>query len=673
MMMQNRRSGYRAVALWAAFVAIAAMVIPQAAQPAYAQQPVAPAAAGQPESTDEIVYIDGADGFIRVIDPVWGGGSPEVRWISPESNFNDIALGDFNNDGDMEIAAIRGSVGSGQLIIYDPVASGKTVPGQEINGIPWVELYRLNLISKPTLVAAGNFDPGVPGDEFLVGQEVSQDAGGDTTKKYLIDVYKATTATPDGREWTTHIANRYFEERWTRVATGDVVPGGGEEVSLVDEDGGKIEIYRTDDGWKRIFSVGDTKKRAQDSVFGDWDGKDADEVAWSRSVSNDPGVAPTLYIIDWANDEFEDDVAAAYDPGFRRLAFADVNDSGDDELYMLRTVPDGVDKPRLVSINNGGDGAHEWAERLDGNEWRAIVGGNVDGDARDELIIGRDSVIRVYTEPERGPDAKVDYNVSFNRRTLYTGNLDAKGFTAGPVFESDTQNLQATAPVGLTTQAILRLRNSTTAASVPYSIAAEGNPGWLTLNPSSGSVPANNAFAEIVLDFNAAGLSVGTYTTRLLITSTGPVENQPYIVNITFVVSPPLVSTVPAAIFFTEVCTGTAPVSETITVNVVGSPGTRYAAAIAASVNDAAVAGAQSSPDALVPSPVEWLTASTATNTVPDTITLTISRTTALTTTTNMTLLLVGDPALVPPPDNVRQVPIVVCPASLNYLPKVAR
>lgn len=138
--MRNKRSGYRAVALWAAFVAIAAMVIPQAAQPANAQQPVTPAASGQPESTDEIVYIDGEAGFIRVIDPVWGGASPEVRWISPESNFKDIALGDFNNDGDMEIAAVRGSAGNGQkLIIYDPVASGKTVPGQEINGIPWVE------------------------------------------------------------------------------------------------------------------------------------------------------------------------------------------------------------------------------------------------------------------------------------------------------------------------------------------------------------------------------------------------------------------------------------------------------------------------------------------------------------------------------------------------------
>ena len=669
--MQRTRRSYRAIALCAAFAAIAAMVIPQAAQPVFAQEGVAPAAAGQPEVSDELVYIDGADGFIRVIDPLFGGASPEVRWISPESNFRDFALGDVNNDGDMEIIGVKGDAGSGKVIIYDPVASGKTVPGQEINGIPWVTLVTLDVNSRPTLVAAGNFDPGVPGDEILVGQEINADPSGDARKKFQIDIYKSATATPDGTQWTPHIAGRYFEERWTRVTVGDVIEGGGDELALVDEEGGKIEIYRTDDGWRRLFSTGDSKKRAQDAAMGDWDDKDADEVAWSRSVSDDPGQATTLFIMDWSSGEFEDDLAEAYDPGFRRLAFADTNGSGDDELYMLRSTPD--NRPRLLSLNEGGDGTHEWAERLEDNDWRAIVGGDLDSDSRDEIAIGRADKIRIYTEPERGPDARVDYNVNFNRRSLATGNLDARGFTAGPVFEADTQNVQASAPVALTAQAILRLRNSTTDASVPYAIAAEGNPGWLTIDPATGSVPTGNAFAEIVLNFNAAGLAQGSYTTRLLVTSTAQVENQPYPVNVTFVVLPPLVTTSPAIVFFTGVCTGTAGVSETVTVNVIGSPGTRYSAAIAASPTADAVAAAQFSPAAIVPSPVDWLTASTGTGIVPDTITLTVSRTAALTETVDMTLLLVADPSAVPAPGNVRQVPISVCPASITYLPRIAR
>ncbi len=645
-----------------------------------AQQPVIPAASGQPEVSDEIVYIDGADGFIRVIDPVFGGGSPEVRWISPESNFEDVALGDFNNDGDMEIIGVKGGAGSGQVIIYDPVASGKTVPGQEINGIPWVTLFTMPITpGKPTLVAAGNFDPGVPGDEFMVGQEVESDSGGDTAKKYKIDIYKSPSPTPDGTEWTTHIANRYFEERWTRVAVGDLVEGGGDELSLVDEDSGKIEVYRTDDGWKRIFSAGDSKKRAQDSTMGNWDGKDADELAWSRSVSGDPGKAPTLFIEDWSSGDFEEDVAEAYDPGFRRLAFADGNGSGDDELYMLRNVPDGVNKPRLVSINDGGDGAHEWAERLDGNEWRAIAGGNVDGDSRDELVIGRSEIIRLYLEPERGPDSKIDYNVSFNRQSLVLGNLDAKGFTAGPVFEADTQNVESGAPLALTSQASFMLRNSTTAAGINYAVSADGNPAWLNVQQPAANLPINNGWATIVLNFNAAGFGQGVYTTNLRITSSDQVENQPYIVGVKFTVLPPQIYPSPAAVMFTEVCSGTVPVSgttsltETRTVNVVGSPGTRYSASIAASPSPADAASAQLSPDATIPTPVDWLTASSLTNSVPDTITLTISRTTAMTATAYMTLLLIADPASVPAPGNVRQVPLILCPASINYMPKVAK
>jgi hypothetical protein len=38
-----------------------------------------------------------------------------------------------------------------------------------------------------------------------------------------------------------------------------------------------------------------------------------------------------------------------------------------------------------------------------------------------------------------------------------------------------------------------------------------------------------------------------------------------------------------------------------------------------------------------------------------------------------MTLLIVADPAAVPAPENVKQVPIIVCPASITFLPRVAR
>ena len=49
----------------------------------------------------------------------------------------------------------------------DPVA------GQEINGVPWKLVYQASLPARPEVVATGNFDPGVPGDEVLIIRETA--------------------------------------------------------------------------------------------------------------------------------------------------------------------------------------------------------------------------------------------------------------------------------------------------------------------------------------------------------------------------------------------------------------------------------------------------------------------------------------------------------------------
>src|SRR5690242_10517651 len=108
-------------------------------------QPIAAQTPTHPDS--EIIFIDG-DGFIRVLDTTRVGSNPLVEWVSPTANWSDFAVGDFNNDGDMEIAAIGGDETRGKLAVYDPVvASGPIDPSKVINGIPWATLYETFLPS----------------------------------------------------------------------------------------------------------------------------------------------------------------------------------------------------------------------------------------------------------------------------------------------------------------------------------------------------------------------------------------------------------------------------------------------------------------------------------------------------------------------------------------------
>ena len=118
-----------------------------------------------------------------------------IQFVSPASGWRSAALGDFNNDGDKEIVVVGGSgPSSSVLTVYDPVvAAGQTVPGQEINGVPWKQLASFALADRPEIVAAGNFDPNVDGDEILVVREtVTGEAKDDNDWRVVI--YKQTTA-----------------------------------------------------------------------------------------------------------------------------------------------------------------------------------------------------------------------------------------------------------------------------------------------------------------------------------------------------------------------------------------------------------------------------------------------------------------------------------------------
>ena len=74
-------------------------------------------AATSADPNDEIVYID-SDGVIRVLDTQ---GDPLVDFVSPSNGWERLGLADVNDDGDMEILALKESGGTTTVAVFDPV------------------------------------------------------------------------------------------------------------------------------------------------------------------------------------------------------------------------------------------------------------------------------------------------------------------------------------------------------------------------------------------------------------------------------------------------------------------------------------------------------------------------------------------------------------------------
>lgn len=693
-------------------VAAGAVLLALSQVVAFAPQPALARPAAQEDNPEvEIVYIDGNGEFIRVIDPHQTGTAPEVRWVSPVGGWYELGLGDVNADGDKEIIAVGGTdADNSKLVIYDPVSRQGT-PDGEFNGIPWRKLYETNLPFRPRAVAAGNFDANVEGDEILVSMEVPEGDGPEEDDRGRIDIFKAGNTPPDGTNWVVHIGGRYINDTFTRTSVGDVIPGATDEIVLVAEDSSNLEVYRVDTGWRRFFDPdGDYK----DGVIGQILPGGSMEVAGVRE-QDPPGLALLVWVWDSTQNTFSvsTDPNDAFDPQPRRMALADVNGNGDKEIFMLRNF-DG-DGARLLGRNRGGgdgDGFITWEEPLDDdNGFRTLTGGDLDGDGRDELIIIRENAIRIYTETATSSDTYTTRNVSTNRRTVLTGDLDAVGFIRGAQFATNVGSIEVNARAGEQKDFDLLLSNSSTQEGLPYTITVEGNPDWLLVNPLIGMTPSDNSAVTIDMTFNATNLLPGIYRSRLIIDSSAEVINAPLELVVTFTVGPAELRANPSVILATHACSASDPFSRVIQIE--GTANVVYTAAIvakpqvdaalaalggavaAAEVNDAgnlvlrAASGAEAEVElkrpfvkgmtpafaaADWPSAMPWVSASSEDGVVPDALTLTFTPANTTADFEEAWLILVGDERAGIAPANVRLIPIFyMCDPNQLYLVPTTR
>jgi len=651
-----RRLRWRLAALLALLISLlpAATVTPQLAY-AEAQAGDAPAAPSA-DASKELVYLDGA-GVIRVLDIAFAG--QQVQWFSPTDDWRSVALGDFDNDGDNEIVAVRGAPGSSkapELTIFDPVvAKGSVVPGQSINGIPWKQLFNLSLPSRPALVFAGNFDPNVPGDEIgIVRTPVAAD-GPDGDDLSTVVIYKQTSATPDGTAWVVHQL-RTFGENWERVAVGNLDRSGGEDVAFVDEEEGKFTVFQPDANFREVDGPGGSDSRPyKDVAFGQYFRGGSQEVLAVRDGKG--GDSFLIWEYDSSSVSLSNDEGDSFDPGPRFVFAGDITGSNDDdEAIMLRNC-DGSCKRLIVRGDGDDDIIQDFIDGLrldDDSGWRAGVAADVDGDDRDEIVIIRDNKIRWYPDAHVSSNS-IDYALTTDRQNIAAGDLDRNGFVSGPVFGATPGQVQTTVYFGFTASGVIKFQNISTNDAVPFTAASSA--AWLTVSPSAGTTPgANTTPLNITYQIDTATLQAGQrYTGTITFTGAG-VANSPFAVPVYVNVQLPPFGAVPTSVTASYYpCTDPLPTQEQA-MRIAGVPGKQFKAWVLAPGATAALQGGfflgddttdgllltdRTGAQALLPtataaasddvgwsSEVPWVTAvSSITNTLPTTLTLTISPT----------------------------------------------
>ena len=466
---------------------------------------------------DEIIYIDG-NGFIRVLDTTQTGNQPLVKWVSPTSGWSDFAVGDFNHDGDAEIVAIGGDATSGKLAVYDPVVtSGPIDPGKIINGIPWATLYETTLPGKPTLVAAGNLNPTLPGDEIAYGYELNDADKVRPSDKYRVALIEAANTPPDGRAWTPQMTPHDFDHIWTQMVVGELDDQLGAELVLVDSHPAtsELSVYRPEQQLTRLYDNQSNNKTWFSAALGKFQPGAANELA---AVRDAPLGLPSLVVLRYDNsapDNFKDVFGEYFGPPPLFVFYANTHGSDHSHLFMLRSLPTTLTtQPHFFNRKFSKDSTIPVNLRLDvDNGYQVGAGGDLNGDGLDDVVIMRNNRLRIYPNLASALNFN-EYGVTTNSRSLKIADLDNKGFVPLPLLVATPNALATTLEAGLHGQPLtIKLTNIETADGVPFAVAIAGNPTWVTITPTSGQTPAT-----VALTFDAGSLVPGQYSAKLLVT-----------------------------------------------------------------------------------------------------------------------------------------------------------
>lgn len=654
-----------------------------------------------PNIDEEIVYLD-ADGVIQILDTSIAADGA-LMWSSPQDGFTDFALGDFNADGDLEIAAIRNQSLDGEIIVYDPVVSSAgVIPDGYFGDVPWKTLATIGAPADLLFVEAGNMDVGVQGDEILYAFQTDIAAS-------AVTVLKGNQVIPTGTTWLKHIDKVDFSWVWGEVAVGNVDGEGPDEIVLfsnktVDDEVSRLHAYRLDDGGL----VNQLPFAERDGIDFSWQDVAIGEVknAGFREIvavrDSDSASFPNIIVYQYFRSGGKEGLR--FDPGDEEFVnpspnsvfLGDVNgifnSVSDNEIGLLRTVPNSSTQPHFFTRNSGNDDSEvtEFDLNFGSNAYRAGAAGDVDGDGKAEFVVMGNNAIRVFSDSARSGDL-VDYTnqvrmgpITTDAAHIEIGNLDGNGVLEPVEVSISVTGLDSGFALGASGTATIRLESE---FPVDYTLGG-GLPSWITsIDNASGSTPA-----EITVNIDTAGLDAGEYSRTFPLSSNNPFarfKEDPLELTLNVLAETFSVDTgiyrdgrIVAAGY---PCTDANRTKVTTEIEINGSA--KHASYTAVIVGSFPVSAAQVMPDADAdaversdgaqtirwPSGVEWISAESETGLTDETMTLTFDTGLVAQSAQNLVdawLIVVADEEAVAAPFNVQYIPMTfICAASQINLP----
>jgi len=476
---------------------------------------------------DEISFID-SNLYIQINDPYTAAGNEPFSWTSPTLGWTSMAVLDANADGVDEIVAIGGN----KVQIFTPYTPPGTVPPQFSRTISSGFSYNR--------VAVGDFIPGDGGrDEILVQREDSR-----ADCSYSVQIFDGDDA---GVNWTLQMDECYGTS-WLQIEGGEVDGLEGDEVVMIrngpsDNRDRRLYIIKYNpndpDEWPTLFN----KKYGynwKDLAIGNTHVNNGakEEIILSRSEVL--GVLDSILVFQYYNYDVDGapDGKSKYYPYWTDLATGDINNSGDDELFMVRD-PGTTTGTSMVGRNWGTDSMPSgWTSpgRILGRNYKAVEMGDVDGDEKAEVVIGQPGNYRIYTEPESNFTHGGDKPASFSSTiVIRLGNFDGQGVVTGPAklaVDESYLEFEMTRGEGDPSSQEFLVYNSGGGGSIAYHVTRQIDGDWLNVTPFDGETEQSHT-----VSIDSTGLSAGVYDGTITVTALSPeVEDSPQIIQVRLII-----------------------------------------------------------------------------------------------------------------------------------------
>jgi hypothetical protein len=466
-----------------------------------------PALIAQTATAQEIIYLDNL-GYIRVLN----ANTNAISWVSPQGDWRDFTVGDFNSDGDDEIAAVGGTGATAKLAIYDPVVSKEADVDVDktVNDIPWNTFFYTQGVNSPLLpgtpwaIAAGDLDPGTPGDELVYAVEVPNQVQRDLTSQHTqLIILHQTPTTTTVQSWHIQLRTPDFNNPWRQLAVGDIDNQGAMEILAISQTGEQLRVFRIEgQALTQIYANTSDSRPWAAGAIGQVFAGSYGEVA---AVRHAPLDLPSLIVFRYATSPdsegnyLKDEFVDRFNPSPSKVFLGDINRNDEQEVFMLRSVPANITNlPRLFMRNPGTDRPPTTFESVldNDNGFAGGAAGDVDGDGLAEVVLIRNSKIRVYQSPENSGTASTgfaDYSVSNITPTIKLGDLDKNGYIHLPKLVVQPAQLAVTLAAGSNSTQNFAVSNVGTQDVVSFTVRFAGGPSWLKATPSSSQTPATIA------------------------------------------------------------------------------------------------------------------------------------------------------------------------------------